>query len=134
MFDLVADVGRYPQFVPLCQSMKVRSRDTEGRIDTLIATMTVAYGPLSESYTSRVTLDRPALAIRTEAIDGPFRSLDNAWSFEPMDEDECQVRFAIDYAFRSRTLGLVMGGMFDRAFRKFAAAFEARADAIYGRR
>lgn len=133
MFDLVADVGRYPEFVPLCQGMKVRSRETEGDVETLIATMTVAYGLLSESYTSRVTLDRPRLSIRTVAIDGPFRSLDNAWVFEPMDEDASQVRFSIDYEFRSRTLGLMMGGLFDRAFRKFAAAFENRADAIYGR-
>jgi coenzyme Q-binding protein COQ10 len=95
--------------------------------------MTVAYTFLRESFTSRVTLDRSAMSIRADYIDGPFRHLENIWRFEPMDEDECLVRFSIDYEFRSRALGALVGAVFDRAFRRLAEAFEKRADVVYGR-
>jgi coenzyme Q-binding protein COQ10 len=131
MFDLVADVESYPRFVPLCERLKVRSRSSEGDRETLIATMTVAYKVLHESFTSRVMLDRPALVIKAEYLDGPFRHLENVWRFEPMGRGDCLVHFTIDYEFRSRALGLVMGAVFDRAFRKFAEAFEERADVVY---
>jgi coenzyme Q-binding protein COQ10 len=80
-----------------------------------------------------VTLDRPGLRISAAYLDGPFRHLDNRWSFVPVSDDESIIRFSIDYEFRSRALGAVMGTVFDRAFRKFAEAFEARADEIYGK-
>jgi coenzyme Q-binding protein COQ10 len=135
MFDLVADVERYPEFVPLCKSLTVRSRrlEQEGG-ETLIADMTVGYKMIRERFTSRVTLDRPGLKVRVEYIDGPFSRLENLWAFR--DEPEIwgsRVSFFIDYEFKSRTLGALMGSMFDVAFRKFARAFEARADAVYGR-
>lgn len=133
MFDLVADLDSYPQFVPLCEKMVVRSRTPIEGGEIVMARMTVAYGFLRESFTSRVTLKPADLTIGTEGVEGPFSYLTNTWSFEPLDEDECQVRFAIDYEFRSRTLGRLIGGLFDRAFRRFAAAFEQRADVIYGR-
>jgi len=132
MFDLVADVERYPDFVPLCTGLSVRSSRNDGERRLLIAAMTVAYGPLKETFTSRVIVDRAARTIRAENVDGPFRHLESAWSFEPMGEDRCTVRFAIAYEFRSRLLAGVMGGLFDRAFHAFADAFEARADAVYG--
>jgi coenzyme Q-binding protein COQ10 len=132
MFDLVADVERYPRFVPLCDRLVVRSRTKEGGREILIATMTVAYRFLHESFTSRVVLDRDALAIRAQYLDGPFRHLDNLWQFVPVGEKEAVVRFTIDYEFRSRTLSALMGGIFDRAFRRFAEAFESRADEVYG--
>lgn len=132
MFDLVADVEKYPQFLPLCESLVVRARQQDGGRETLIATMTIAYKLIRESFTTRVLLDRDGLAIRAEYLDGPFSRLENVWRFEPTEEDASLVHFAIDYAFRSRALGLVMGTVFDRAFRKFAEAFEARADAVYG--
>ena len=135
MFDLVADVGRYPEFVPLCTALKVRSRkvDEDGR-ETLIAGMTVGYKLIRETFTSRVMLDKPRLKVRVEYIDGPFSHLENMWTFrdEP-DRDGSRVGFFIDYEFKSRTLGVLMGSMFDVAFRKFARAFEERADAVYGR-
>jgi len=132
MFDLVANVEAYPQFVPLCERLVVRARrEIEGK-EVLIADMTVAYKFMRETFTSRVSLDRDAMAITATYLDGPFQHLDNRWSFTPVGEAESIVRFSIDYEFRSRTLGALMGTVFDRAFRKFAEAFEARADKVYG--
>lgn len=134
MFDLVADVERYPEFVPLCRALKVRRRIQEpDGVEILIADMTVAYKLVRESFVSRVTLDRPNLQILVEYLEGPFSHLKNRWIFRPTGERACEVRFFISYEFRSRMLGLLMGSMFDLAFRRFAAAFEKRADAIYGR-
>ncbi|MFG1479546.1 type II toxin-antitoxin system RatA family toxin [Xanthobacter sp. V4C-4] len=133
MFDLVADVERYPEFVPLCAALRVkrRVRSDEG-VEILVADMTVAYKMIRETFTSRVMLDRPRLAIHVEYLDGPFSRLDNRWEFLPRGEGACEVKFFISYEFRSRTLGLLMGAMFDAAFRRFADAFEARANAVYG--
>jgi coenzyme Q-binding protein COQ10 len=134
MFDLVADVERYPEFVPLCRSLKVRQRieEPEG-VQILVADMTVAYKLVRESFTSRVTLDHPNLQILVEYLEGPFSHLENRWHFHPTSERVCDVRFFISYEFKSRMLGVLMGSMFDVAFRRFVAAFERRADAIYGR-
>lgn len=133
MFDLVADVEKYPEFVPLCEQLIVRQRrvDDAGH-EVLIADLTAGYGPVRETFTSMVTLDRAGLAIKVEYIDGPFRFLDNRWSFTPRDGGGSDIHFWISYEFRSRMLGALMGSMFDRAFRKFSEAFEMRADAIYG--
>jgi coenzyme Q-binding protein COQ10 len=132
MFDLVADVERYPEFVPLCRSLKVRKRipEPEG-VEVLVADMTVAYKLVRESFASRVTLDRPNLQILVEYLEGPFSRLENRWSFHATGERICEVEFFISYAFKSRTLGLLMGTMFDAAFRRFAQAFERRADVVY---
>ena len=135
MFDLVADVERYPEFVPLCQSLRVRRRTESGEgIETVVADMTVAYKVMRETFASRVTLDRPNLQILVEYLRGPFSKMDNRWEFHAVGDHICDVKFFISYEFRSRTLGMLMGAMFDAAFRKFSAAFERRADAIYGRR
>ena len=134
MFDLVADVEKYPQFVPLCTSLKVRSRTPNGDITVVVAAMTVAYKVISQTFISRVTLDRPNLVILVEYLDGPFSRLQNRWTFRPTGEDTCEVEFFIDYEFKSRTLAMLMGAMFDTAFRKFAVAFEQRADAVYGKK
>ncbi len=133
MFDLVADVERYPQFVPLCQSLSVRRRTTngEGR-DVIVADMTVAYKFIRETFTSRVTLDRAKLSILVEYLEGPFRRMNNRWTFHPLSETTCEVEFFLAYEFRSRALGVLMGSVFDAAFRRFAAAFERRADQVYG--
>ena len=133
MFDLVADIERYPEFVPLCSSLKVRRRieEPEGVL-ILVADMTVSYKLIHESFVSRVTLDRPNLQILVEYLQGPFSHLENRWTFRPTGERTCEVRFFISYEFKSRMLGVLMGSMFDLAFRRFAAAFEARANKIYG--
>jgi len=135
MFDLVADVERYPEFVPLCERLKVKRRTDGGEgTQILVADMTVAYGPLRETFTSQVTIDRPRLAVLVEYLDGPFRQLENRWRFKPEGEKASTVEFFIAYEFRSRALGLLMGAVFDKAFRRFAEAFERRADRIYGLR
>jgi coenzyme Q-binding protein COQ10 len=135
MFDLVADVERYPEFVPLCKALKVRSRSSErDGCETLLADMTVGYKLIRETFTSRVALDKPNLKVRVEYIDGPFSRLENVWTFKDEPDGEgSRVGFFIDYEFKSRTLGALMGSMFDAAFRKFAGAFERRADAVYRR-
>ena len=137
MFDLVADVERYPEFVPLCKRLRVRKRTSgEGQeegTETLVADMTVAYKIMRETFVSRVTLDRPNMQIRVEYLDGPFSDLDNRWTFTPASEQACDVEFFIAYEFKSRVLGMLMGAMFEAAFRRFAEAFERRADAVYGR-
>src|SRR5438132_1663226 len=133
MFDLVADVERYPEFVPLCRDLKIRRRipEPEG-VEIIVADMSVAYKLVREKFTSRVTLNRQNLQILVEYIEGPFSHLENRWTFHPLGERVCEVEFFISYEFRSRMLGIMMGAMFDIAFRRFARAFEQRADRLYG--
>ena len=133
MFDLVADVERYPEFVPLCQSLKIRQRTPQpDGTEIVVADMTVSFKLVRESFTSRVTLDRPNLKILVEYLKGPFSKLENRWSFEAKSDIECDVGFYLAYEFKSRVLALLMGTMFDTAFARFAAAFERRADVVYG--
>ena len=136
MFELVADVENYPEFVPLCRALRVRRRtgDEQG-LEVLVADMEVGYRAIHEKFASRVTLDRPRLKLLVEYIDGPFSRLENIWNFR--DDPQAgfsTVEFFIVYEFRSRLLSALMGSMFDVSFRKFSAAFEARADVIYGRK
>jgi coenzyme Q-binding protein COQ10 len=133
MFDLVADVERYPLFVPLCQSLRVRKRTQEpdGK-EVIVADMTIAYKFIRETFTSRVTLQPDKLEILVEYLQGPFQKMNNRWSFRPAGERSCDVEFFISYEFRSRTLGALMGAMFETAFRRFSSAFERRADEVYG--
>jgi coenzyme Q-binding protein COQ10 len=134
MFNLVADVEHYPEFVPLCRSLRVRKRTPQpDGTEVLVADMTVAYKFVHEAFTSRVTLDRPNLQILVEYLEGPFSKLENRWTFRPSGEQTSEVEFFISYEFKSRTLGLLMGSMFDVAFRRFASAFERRADVVYAR-
>src|SRR5271156_6986547 len=110
MFNLVADVEHYPEFVPLCRTLTVlkRTREDEGR-EVIVADMTVAYKLVRETFTSRVTLDRPKLEILVEYLEGPFRKMNNRWSFRPAGERACAVEFLIDYEFSSRTLAILIG-------------------------
>jgi coenzyme Q-binding protein COQ10 len=134
MFDLVADVERYPEFVPLCHALKIRQRtpNPDGT-EIVVADMTVSFKLVRETFTSRVTLDRPNLKIMVEYLRGPFSNLENRWTFEPRSETDCDVGFYLSYEFKSRMLGMLMGSMFDAAFQRFAAAFEKRADVVYGK-
>ncbi len=136
MFDLVADVESYPEFLPLCEALRLRERtaDPAGR-PQLVADMTCGYKSIRETFTSRVTLDQAAGEIVVEYIDGPFRYMHNRWRFVDSNYSgarSCAVHFDIDYAFKSALLGALVGGLFDTAFRRFAAAFEARAREVYG--
>ncbi len=127
MFDLVADVRRYPEFLPWCQAARVISRsDTE-----LVADLTIGFRLFRETFRSRVTLDRPGhLHVRYET--GPFRYLNNHWRFAPMPEGT-EVDFFVDFEFRSALLQAVIGVVFNEAVRLMVRAFERRARALYGR-
>ena len=130
MYDLVADVEAYPQFLPLCEALSVRSRAPHGSGEVLVADMHVGYGPIRERFTSRVTLEPEALKIQSTYLDGPFRRMDNRWTFVDT-PDGSDVLFFIDYEFKSMMLQMLMGSMFDLAFRRFTTAFEERARTIY---
>ena len=125
-----------PSSCRCASALKVRSRDSagDGVDEIIVADMTVSFKLVRETFRSRVTLDRPKLQILVEYLQGPFSHMENRWTFQPAGEEACEVEFFIDYEFRSRTLGMLMGAMFDVAFRRFAAAFEARADQVYGRK
>jgi coenzyme Q-binding protein COQ10 len=132
MFDLVADMDRYPEFVPLCKEMRVRGRTSFGDgVEVAMSRMTVAYKMFHEDFSTRVTLNRPELWIKVDYIEGPLRVLANRWSFRPLGEAASEVEFFIDYEFKSRLLSTLMGAVFDAAFRRFASAFEKRADQVY---
>jgi len=140
MFALVSNVETYPQFVPLCEGMKVRRRSEKAPgVVELVAEMQVGFKAICERYTSRVICDSNALEIKVDYLDGPFRKLDNRWSFReeapgPDGKPRSLIDFFIAYEFKSIALGLVMGAMFDKAFQKYADAFVARADEVYRRR
>ena len=133
MFALVADIERYPEFVPMCEALAVRSRRERDGVTLLVADMTVGYKAIRETFTSQVVLKPAESLIDVKYIDGPFKYLSNRWAFVPAaDGAGCEIHFFIDYEFKSRILGALMGAMFDRAFRMFAEAFEKRADRVYG--
>jgi coenzyme Q-binding protein COQ10 len=136
MFDLVADVEKYPQFLPLCEALTVKSRGREGDREAVVAEMSVGYMAVRETFTSRVVLDPEALLVHAKGVPGqmgPFSRLDNRWSFQAT-PGGCDVDFRIDYELKSLTLQMLVGGLFDRAFRRYAEAFEARARVVYGGR
>lgn len=132
MFDLVADVERYPEFIPLCERLTVRGRRSrDAGVEILVADMTVAYKVFRETFTTKVTLNRNTMEILVEYLDGPVSELENKWRFVEAGEGATDVLFNLDYEFKSRTFAALMGTVFDRAFRRFAEAFEERADKIY---
>ncbi|MGA0530900.1 type II toxin-antitoxin system RatA family toxin [Hansschlegelia sp. KR7-227] len=131
MFDLVADVEKYPLFLPLCEALRIRRREERDSRPVFVADMTIAYKIIRETFTSRVTLDREGRTILVEYLDGPFSHLENRWTFKPL-EHGAEIQFFIDWELRSRTLAMVVGSVFERVFRRYAEAFERRADAVYG--
>ncbi len=133
MFDLVADIQHYPEFLPLCEGLTIKSRREKGGREMLIADMTVGYKAIRETFTSQVMIDPENLLINVQYLDGPFKYLDNRWKFKSIDIHSCEVHFTIDYEFKSRMLGMLMGSMFETAFKRFTKAFEERADKVYGK-
>ena len=127
MFDLVADVGRYGEFLPWVVATRVRS-DSETE---MIADMLVGFRHLREKFTSRVVKDRPR-RIEVVYLDGPMKDLDNRWLFTPTYDGGCEIDFCVDFTFRSSVFEALAGQYFDRAFRKMMAAFEERANDLYG--
>lgn len=127
LFDLVADVARYPEFLPWCVGARIRSRSEA----LMIADLTIGFGPFRESFTSRVSLDRPRL-ITVAYENGPFRYLTNRWAFEPRGEG-CRIDFHVDFEFRSRVLQAAIGVVFHEATRRMVGAFLRRAAVVHGR-
>lgn len=132
MYALVADVERYPEFMPMCTGLTVQSRTSVAEGEDLIARMSVGYKQIAESFTTSVRLRPGQLAVDANYLDGPFKRLENRWRFIDVDGGACDTDFYISYEFKSAMLGLLVGAAFDSAFRKFAEAFEMRARAIYG--
>lgn len=127
MFDLVADVARYREFLPWVIATRVRSdSDTE-----MLADMVVGFKSIRETFTSRVMKDRPR-QIAVHYVDGPLSDLDNVWTFRAIDENTCEIDFAVDFEFKNRVFQALAGQYFDKAFRKMVAAFEMRAGELYG--
>ena len=132
MFSLVADVEKYPEFLPLCEALAVRSRRERDGRTLLVADMSVGYKAIRETFTTQVFLKPDEKVIEVKYIDGPFKYLTNIWRFEDREGGRSEIDFFIDYEFKSKILGALMGSMFDRAFRMFSEAFEKRADQVYG--
>jgi coenzyme Q-binding protein COQ10 len=127
MFDLVADVARYGEFLPWVIATRVRSNsDTE-----MVADMVVGFKAIRESFTSRVAKDRPN-QIAVHYVDGPLSDLDNVWHFRAIDENTCEIDFLVEFRFKNRVFEKLAGQYFDRAFRKMVQAFEDRAAVLYG--
>ena len=127
MFDLVADVRRYPEFLPWVIATRVRS---DGEHE-MVADMLVGFNALRERFTSKVKKDRPRM-IDVDYVEGPMKELDNVWHFTPSTDGGCTVDFRVDFTFRNPIFEALAGSYLDRAFRKLVSAFEARAAALYG--
>jgi coenzyme Q-binding protein COQ10 len=127
LFDLVADVERYPEFLPWCVGARVRER-TPGLV---VADLLIGYRMVRERFTSRVILDRPG-RIDVSYSDGPFRYLDNHWLFQPEPDGGCTIDFFVDFEFRSRMLQKIIEVLFNEAVRRMVGAFETRARNLYG--
>jgi coenzyme Q-binding protein COQ10 len=127
MFDLVADVSRYGEFLPWIVATRVKS-DSEHE---MIADMLIGFKALREKFTSRVEKSRPH-EINVNYVDGPLRDLDNRWLFRPLGPDACEIEFSVEFTFRNLLFEKLAGQYFDRAFRKMVAAFEERAAELYG--
>jgi coenzyme Q-binding protein COQ10 len=127
MFDLVADVKRYQEFLPWVAATRVRS-DSE---TLMVADLVVGFKSLKETFTSRVTKTRPHKVV-VDYIEGPLKFLHNSWEFTPDGKGGTKIDFCVDFAFRSRIFETLAGQMFDRALRRMIGAFEERAHQLYG--
>jgi coenzyme Q-binding protein COQ10 len=128
LFDLVADIERYPEFLPWCVGARVRSREE----DLVVADLIIGFKMVRERFTSRVKLDRPNLRIDVAYTEGPFRYLSNHWVFEPLPNGRCRIDFYVDFEFRSAMLQRLIGVLFNEAVRRMVQAFETRARKLYG--
>ncbi|HVH48432.1 MAG TPA: type II toxin-antitoxin system RatA family toxin [Sphingomicrobium sp.] len=127
MFDLVADVARYDEFLPWVVAVRIRSASAE----EIVADLVVGFNAFKERFTSKVALKRPQ-RICVDYIEGPLKYLRNEWKFDPAPEGGTNVHFSVDFAFKSRIFEALAGQMFDRALRRMTGAFETRAAALYG--
>ena len=134
MYALIADVTAYPEFLPWCAGCRVRGRRPHGTGEVVDADLIISFKVFRERFGSRVTLAPDQNRIDVEYLDGPFKYLKNNWTFEPVSDTACDVDFFVDFEFRSRTLGAVIGVVFNEAMRRIVRAFEDRAADLYGDR
>lgn len=139
MYDLVADVARYPEFLPWCAAARIRSRRPEGLSEVIEADLVISFKVFRERFGSRVTLWPEEMRIDTEYLDGPFRYLRSGWEFRPardaatgLETGGCEIEFHVDFEFRNPILQGVIGLMFNEAMQRIVRAFEQRAEALYG--
>lgn len=134
MFGLIADVGRYPEFLPWCAAARVRSRKPlpAGDGEVMDADLVVSFKVYREKFGSRVTLRPESRTIDVEYLDGPFRYLQNHWHFRPLDGGRCEIDFFVDFEFKSAILQRLIGLVFHEAMVRIVRAFERRAEALYG--
>jgi coenzyme Q-binding protein COQ10 len=128
MFNLVADVARYPEFLPWCVGARIREQTDE----MLLADLMIGFKMVRERFTSRVHLDRAAKRIDVEYINGPFRTLQNHWTFYPTADGGCRIEFFLEFEFSSLMLQKLIGMLFHEAVRRMVSAFENRARQLYG--
>jgi len=136
MYGLIADVGRYPEFLPWCSAARIRSIVSlpDGTGQVMEADLVVSFKVFRERFGSRVTLHPAERRIDVEYLEGPFKFLKNHWLFLPMGEDRCEVDFFVDFEFRSVVLQKLIGIVFHEAMQRVVRAFERRAEELYGRR
>jgi coenzyme Q-binding protein COQ10 len=127
LFDMIADVEKYPEFLPWCIATRIRKR--EGNVMT--ADMVIGFKVFRENFTSQVTCVRPR-RIDVLYFDGPFKYLNNHWIFEPHGDGHCEIDFYVDFEFRSRLMQKAIGAVFNEAVRRMISAFEDRARTLYG--
>jgi ribosome-associated toxin RatA of RatAB toxin-antitoxin module len=128
MFDLVAEVDKYPEFMPWCGGADVLSRTD----NSMQASITISFAGLRQTFTTQNTHEYPT-AIHLSLVDGPFSSLDGHWRFQPLDEEACKVLFTMEYAFSNRGLEMLVGPVFNRIATTFIDAFTQRAEQLYGK-
>ncbi len=132
MYDLVADVASYPEFLPWCAASRIRSRTDRGDHEVMEADLVISFKVFRERFGSRVTLWTNGRRIDTAYIDGPFKYLESSWHFRDRAEGGCAVEFQVDFEFKNRVLQSVIGVVFHEAMERIVRAFEARAEDLYG--
>jgi len=132
LFELVADVESYHEFVPWCSAVRIRSRESRGQREVVVADMVVSIRAYSEKLVSHVTLDRDELRINVRYLEGPLRKLDCEWRFQPRGDGGCRVEYDVEFEFRNRLMTAFSGLFLDRAVTSIVSAFEKRANAILG--
>ena len=131
IFELVGDVASYPEFLPWCTGARIREKQVTPTGEVLVADLMIGFKMVREKFTSRVTLDRPKMRIDVEYINGPFKHLNNHWTFSPTANGQCQIDFHLEFEFSSIVLQKLIGVLFHEAVRRMVAAFETRAHQLY---
>jgi coenzyme Q-binding protein COQ10 len=132
MYDLVADISAYPQFLPWCSAARIRSRSIQGECETVEADLVISFKVFRESFASRVELWNMAKKIDTQYLEGPFKHMKSSWEFVDT-LSGCDVRFFVDFEFKNAILRSIVGVVFNEAMQRIVRAFESRAEMLYGK-